>query len=310
MKRRWVEFDILRSFAVIWIIAIWHFSNYFSPNSCFGNIVNESSCITMTKVMLSLFMFLSGLFTNTVFSNGKDIKSYYIKKAKRFYPLYAVATFTLYFTTIPETIVFYDSPLQLILSLFGLATLFHQAPSTLWFMDMLLFLILITPFLMWKSNKWIKAIKMILLCCIAYILCMRLGCMDSRYVLYMPFYMMGLYITPNEFLNISTKFGVLSIAFAIFLLLLGKHHFVLDIIANLFLIIFGGAIASLLCRFVVGTKFRHVVKLISYSSMCAYFFHRQLYALGIISHLPIYFIPILVFVISYYIQVIYDRAVK
>lgn len=310
MKQRLIEFDIMRSLAVIWIIAIWHFSNYFPPSSCFGSIINESNCITMTKVMLSLFMFLSGLFTNTTFSNGEDVKSYYIKKAKRFYPLYAVASITLYFTTVPNSIVFYDSSLQLILSLFGLATVFRQAPSTLWFMDMLLFLILITPFLMWKAYKWIKAIKMILLYCIVYILCMRLGCIDSRYVYYMPFYMMGLYITTNDFLNISTKFGVLSIAFAVLLLLLGKHHFVLDIMANLFLIIGGGQFASLLSRFVVKSRCRHVVKWISYSSMCAYFFHRQLYALGIISSLPIYLIPVLVFIISYYIQVVYDRIVK
>lgn len=310
MKQRLIEFDIMRSLAVIWIISIWHFSNYFSSSSCFGNIVNESNCIIMTEVMLSLFMFLSGLFTNTTFSSGEDVKSYYIKKAKRFYPLYAVASITLYFTTIPGSIVFYDSPLQLILGLLGLATLSHHAPSTLWFMDMLLFLILITPFLMWKCNKWIKTIKMILLYCITYILCMKLGCIDFRYVYYMPFYMMGLCITPDNFLNISTKFGTPSIIFAILLLLLGKHHFVLDIIVNLFLIIGGVSIASLLSRFVVGTKSHHVVKLISYSSMCAYFFHRQLYALGIISYLPIYFIPILVFIVSYYIQVIYDRVVK
>lgn len=310
MKQRLIEFDIMRSFAVIWIIAIWHFSNYFSSSSYFGSIVNESSYITMTKVMLSLFMFLSGLFTNTTFFNGEDVKSYYVKKAKRFYPLYAVAAFTLYFTAIPKSIIFYDSPLQLILSLFGLATLFHQAPSTLWFMDMLLFLILITPFLMWKSNKWIKVIKMAFLYCIVYILCMKLGNIDFRYVYYMPFYMMGLYIDPNNFLNISTKFGIHSIVFAIFLLLLGKHHFVLEIIVNLLLIIGSASILSLLSRFVVGAKFRYVVKWISYSSMCAYFFHRQLYALGIISHLPIYFVPILVFAISYYIQVIYDRVIK
>jgi len=133
---------------------------------------------------------------------------------------------------------------------------------------------------------------------------------DFRYVYYMPFYMMGLYIDPNNFLNISTKFGIHSIVFAIFLLLLGKHHFVLEIIVNLLLIIGSASILSLLSRFVVGAKFRYVVKWISYSSMCAYFFHRQLYALGIISHLPIYFVPILVFAISYYIQVIYDRVIK
>lgn len=310
MQRRLIEFDIMRSFAVIWIIAIWHFSNYFSPSSCFGNIVNESNCISMTKVMLSLFMFLSGLFTNAIFSNIEDVKSYYLKKAKRFYPLYAIASITLYFTTIPNSIVFYSSPLQLILSLFGLATLCHQAPSTLWFMDMLLFLIIITPFLMWKSNKWIKVIKMVLLYCIIYILCMKLGRIDSRYVHYMPFYMMGLFITPNNFLKISTKLGVLSITFAILFFLFGKHHFVLDIIGNLLIIFVGGCIASLLSRFVVGSKCRHVVKWISYSSMCAYFFHRQLYALGIISNLSIYFIPILVFIMSYYIQVIYDRIIK
>lgn len=65
MKKRIIEIDMLRSIAVIWIVAIWHFTNYCASSSfmvqCF---FYNRQCGDFTILMLSLFMFMSGLFTN------------------------------------------------------------------------------------------------------------------------------------------------------------------------------------------------------------------------------------------------------
>lgn len=238
--KRILEYDILRSLAVMWIVAVWHFANYFSTDSLFGGITNDDICRTITYVMLSLFMFLSGLFTNTRFEKKEDVKEYYLKKAKRFYPLYVLAALSLYITTIPHNISFYSSPTQLIMSMFGIATLLNRAPSTLWFMDMLLFLILITPMLAWKFNKKRGAILMLVIYALMYVAGRKMNMIDSRFVNYAPFYFMGLLLTPKGFLVFCQKYGIKCLLLALLILFVGKHHFLFDMVIYALFII-GGA---------------------------------------------------------------------
>lgn len=237
--KRIIEFDIMRSLAVIWIIAIWHFSNYFDSNSSFGQIVNIELCQRITFIMLSLFMFMTGLFTNGERKEKGDIGRYYKKKIKRFYPLYVVASITLYVTTIPSSVTFYSSPLQLLLSLFGLASFFGQAPSTLWFMDMLLFFIIITPLIICPRFNRIRIAIMVFIYLAIYIMSRKASIVDSRFVQYMPFYLGGLLLTPTNFLNYANKYGYHAIVVLAFVLILPFQHIFLDM-AKYALAIFGG----------------------------------------------------------------------
>lgn len=231
MKKRILELDILRSFAVIWIIAVWHFSNYYSFTSSFGQIINNEICKNITFIMLSLFMFLSGLLTNlSKIVDKESVRRYYQKKVKRFYPLYMIAAITLYFTTIPSSMSFYNGFLQLALSLLGIATLSNNAPSTLWFMDVLLFFIIITPLFGFARNKVYRILLMAVAYILIYILSRKVNIVDARYIRYMPFYLLGLLLTPEKFLDIANKYGTLAIILAAFLkCLLPAHHIFLDI---------------------------------------------------------------------------------
>lgn len=242
MKTRILEFDILRSIAVIWIIAVWHFSNYFSSTSSFGQIINNEICKNITFIMLSLFMFLSGLFTNLdKIVDKESVRRYYMKKVKRFYPLYMIAAVTLYFTTFPSLMSFYTGPSQLFLSLLGIATLTNNAPSTLWFMDMLLFFILITPLFGCKRTVKYRMLLMIISYVLFYFLSRKTNIIDTRFVRYMPFYMLGLLFTPYKFLEVSNKYGLFAFVLAVLLkCLLPIHHIFLDIVF-FSLCIFGGA---------------------------------------------------------------------
>lgn len=308
--KRILEFDILRSLAVIWIIAIWHFVNYFSKDSVIGGITNNECCRTVTYIMLSLFMFLSGMFTNTKFESLNDVKGYYLKKAKRFYPLYVLATVTLYFTIPPNDMAFYSSPTQMILSLFGVASLLNQAPSTLWFMDMLLFFIIITPALTWKNNKVRKNAVMCILFVTIYIASRKMGMIDSRFVRYTPFYLIGLLMTPKAFLILCKKYGLMSFILAILMSFFGNHHILFDIAMCAFWIIWGGKVVTFISHYVDNLIMIKIIEAISYSSMCAYFFHRQIYGLGTMFGLNIFIIPILIFSLSYYIQKLYNLILK
>lgn len=312
MKKRILEFDILRSLAVIWIIAVWHFSNYFSSLSSFGQIINNEVCKNITFVMLSLFMFLSGLFINlNKIVDKETVRRFYLKKIKRFYPLYIIAAIALYFTTVPSSISFYTEPSQLFLSLFGIATLFNKAPSTLWFMDMLLFFIVITPLFCCTKSKIFRILLMAVIYVLIYILSRKANIVDARYVRYVPFYMMGLLFTPDKFLEIANKFGLLAILLAVLLMsLLPVQHIFLDMCQFVFCIFGGGKLAILYCKSVHLLGLNKIIAFVSYSSMCAYFFHRQLYAIGVFLGLPILILPLVVFCLSYYVQILYDRIVK
>lgn len=313
MKKRILEFDILRSLAVVWIIAVWHFSNYYSSASSFGQIVNNNICRDVTYIMLSLFMFLSGVFTNSDDIISKEsIKAYYLKKIKRFYPLYVMAAITLYITTFPSFMSFYSDKQQLLLSLLGMASLFKQAPSTLWFMDMLLLFILITPLLVYKYKKYsfFRIIVMVFLYGLFFVLSKKANVVDARFIRYMPFYMIGLLLTPTKFLDLANKYGWIAFILSVLIMLLPFHHLFLDMLGYCSFIFWGGKVTLLYCKYLGNSIVGKIASFISYSSMCAYFFHRQLYATEILIGLPLWLMPIIVFLLSYSVQKAYDNLIK
>lgn len=313
MKKKILEFDILRSIAVVWIIAVWHFSNYYSSTSSFGQIVNNNICRDVTYIMLSLFMLLSGVLTNSCNIAGKEsIKAYYLKKIKRFYPLYVIAAITLFFTTIPSFVSFYSGYQQLFLSLFGMASLYKQAPSTLWFMDMLLLFIMVTPLLVYKykTHSFFRIILMVFLYGMFFVLSKKTNIVDTRFIRYMPFYMIGLLLTPAKFLDLANKYGWVAFILAILIRLLPFHHLFSEMLGYCLIIFWGGKMALLYCKYLNSPIVGNIISFISYSSMCAYFFHRQLYAMGILIGLPLFLLPIIVFLLSYCVQKTYDSIMK
>lgn len=217
-----------------------------------------------------------------------------------------ISVMTLYFTSIPSHITFYSDINQILFSLVGLATLTNHAPSTLWFMDLLLFFIIVTPVL-FTSNKrkwWFVFILYGLLCCL-----FKLHYIDLRVVLYMPFYFIGLSISPDKYLEVCKKYGLTSLIFAALIFMIPYRNVFITTLQNLLLIMVCEKITIVVCT----SRFhKNVIKMISffaYSSMCAYFFHRQIYAIGIYLSLPVYILPIVIFILSYTIQKIYDTIV-
>lgn len=308
MKPRFLEFDLLRSVAVLWIVAIWHLTNYCEPSSFFyQGIVYSKSCREFTLIMLSLFMFMSGLFTKIHCENLiKETKAFYIKKFLRFYPLYIISAISLYF--IPKYITsmtFFSTVKSLHLSFFGFANLWNLAPATLWFMDLLLFMILLTPLTFLKSNK--KWLLILSIYGILYLTHKIFNLLDYRVLMYMPFYFLGIYLTPSQFLEYCKKYGFYFLILGIILMLIPTKILIVKLISRLLFIIAIGKVASTIVEYCKSNKIWTLLSIISYSSMCAYFFHRQIYSIGLEFSIPLSVLPFLIFIISYFIQKAYDK---
>lgn len=306
---RILTFDVARSICMIWIVCFWHISNYilYAP---FGNYVFHSEiCAQFTKCVLACFFFLSGLFSNKfTIKNKYNIFIFYKHKLIRFYPLYVVSIITILFANYPPVLKFYDKGLlQIILSFFGLSSFFNVAPSTLWFMDLLLFYILLTPILL--QNGKIRKIKIILFISIIFFLVNRYtNYVDSRVVLYFPFYSIGLLFAPDEFMSFLKKNKLLIMSLSLLILSIyhpNRYFQYVYISASIVLIIYLSMAISYICSEYQLSSF--FIQSLSYLCLCAYLFHRQIIKLCLLIGVKIIFIPFIVLMLAYFIQKVYDK---
>jgi len=146
-NNRIIYLDVARSIAVLWIVGYWHLRvycgrDYLTPG------VSFPSDEWITKVILGLFMFISGfLISKYTFDNFKnDCIFFYKKRLSRFYLLYAISVILLY-------IMGYNSlfgRFSLLTSLTMTSTYLLPQPRTLWFFSMIASFYIFTPFILKK----------------------------------------------------------------------------------------------------------------------------------------------------------------
>jgi len=140
-NERIVQLDLAKVIAFIWIVFFWHLVNYLSYDYKFKLVVYNDYGHCITRTMLSLFVFLSGLFLSKyTFLSKVDAYEFYKRRFVRFYPLYVVACITIYFSG-----DYIPSLKQLLFSILGLSGILSPAVGTMWFMSMMMFFYLITP---------------------------------------------------------------------------------------------------------------------------------------------------------------------
>lgn len=145
---------------------------------------------------------------------------------------------------------------------------------------------------------------------------------DNRMAIYFPFYSIGLLFGSQMVKYVLTKRNIIFSLSLILLIVL--YYFNMMFISNDYLYIlyhylvgFWGIISIVsISNYIEKTMWKRILpifSLISYASMMAYMFHREIY--GIIKmfvfpdNFPMWFIPIaiiIVFLISYYMQKAYD----
>lgn len=322
-KNRDLTFDIVRALCILDIVCLLHLSNYIDTN--FAPRGFWTSISYASQIILGTFAFISGYFLKKYkIETFSDIKRFYINRVKRFWILYFIASLTLYLASSFAGQPWYPSIPNFVLSLFGLTIFFQPLPATLWYMVMIMFFYMITPiFLCLQDLK--KRSLLLLAFYVAFITISFWDLVDKRVVDYFPMYALGL-ITTEKVINLLKKklmWTTLASCLLLFISFYLKG-------TNLGFILFCASGSILILIFAELISKSNIIKstasYISYSSLNMYFFHRHFF-LGFLilwyggssnnireATFPVWFAYLIVcpcIIIScYYIQKIYDKAVK
>lgn len=314
LEKRNLTFDFCRAICIIYIVAFWHLQNYF-PLVDFSNEITKK----ITTGVLTSFAFLSGLFLGK-----KDIPplTFYFNRFKRFYILF-------FFSVIP---LFFNFDLKSILFLiFGLGSFKNPPVPTLWYMSMLVMFYALVPFICYnflkhRKNDFNTKLLIIVLLNISLYLYSIFFYIDKRILLLFIFFCLGL-ITSFQFLKkmfgSQRCFAKISNNLLLFLLsicFLGGcilNHIKSDFLFSLFFLVFLISISEYL-KLLNIKILNYVVTQIVYASLCAYLYHRVIYKIFKFLFLEetsniMWYGPIMVFlcfIISFYIQYLYDIVLK
>lgn len=311
MNKRVAFFDCARSLCMLFIVAYWHIYAHFSTPADIPAPWGGS----LSRGVLASFFFISAYFLGKKpVTSVRDALSFYKKRLLRFYPLYFLSATSLLLVHYLFKVDYISSFRQYILSLFGLSCFFTPAPKTIWFVSMLIPFYLVTPLINAFRRVWQKAV-----CCILIFMAMwGMGLcgipVDSRLALYFPVYSAGIILGSCISISERPRPSVLAGGFLLFcagVLLFGRtgrfiwHYPVMagfiPFIIEAGKLLSGPALLSRVFRF------------ISYGSMAAYLFHRQLLGIPLVlmGQLPVWFFYLIILpvilIVSWFIQFIYDR---
>lgn len=310
MTKHFMPLDLVRVFCVFYIIGIWHFNSYISPSYAFS----DTTLIVLhrlTEVVLGTFTFLSGFFlAKYQFNGGADVKHFFYQRFKRFFLLLLLSVMTylsLHWISVQESL----------LIMTGTLLFFDHHVSTLWFFSMLILFYLLTPVLQFKyTNKYMGS-GLFLFIFVCFIILSIFYHIDNRLILYFPCYYIGL-ITPNNIIvkinNIRPLLWTLLSLTAFFFI----HLYTQIELFCFFIVLSGIAFVLSISMVVYHKQMDQLIQFLAQSSMVAYLFHRQIFGAGKmlcegvlgIEYIPLYYaisLLILTFVVSYYIQILYNK---
>ena len=274
--------------------------------------VQNNWTYNVTIGVLTMFVFVSGIFLGKQVAGTKAVLQFYTKRLIRIYPLFFLSAVTMQ----PLAGISLNNK---ILSLTGLSSFFGSSPSTLWFVIMLFFFYFITPILVFKDTYryriTISIGMLLIICLLKYI---AFSNMDIRILMYLPFYMFAIIygnVIKKGFKNTVLPWISLSIFICISI---GVNASELS--SELFTILFTWLSGSLFIYGVIGVCqqiFRGcnstLLNKLGYSSFCMYLFHRQFWYnlvkwVNVDNNMIIVYavyVPLLC-VLSYFIQSGYD----
>lgn len=309
-----LSIDMIRALSIIYVIVILHISDYTQLYNMEGIFVY---CIT--SAAMGAFMFISGFLLKRKYeiTGMSNVGCFFRRRFFRIIPLYLLAVF--YFVLIG------DMPwLRVLVSVIGLSAFMQPMTNTLWFVEMIWLFYLLYPIL-WSE----KVDKILFKSTLVYLLFLlfdkSVSSVDVRFFYYFPCFALGLVLPSQTFERYKKSWRLTSVALSFFLLL----AFALDRgessgIAYCILIAIVSVLGMAVITFVSNMLSKNVrgggILFVSYVSMAAYMFHRQiLYMIyhiywpedGVWRLLYLLFVclPIIVLV-SYIIQKVYDKLLS
>lgn len=310
--------DNTRAFCMIWIVAIWHLADYCNVS------INSAIAQSVTYGVLGAFTFLSGMMlSRNKINTPKDALMFYKKRLLRIYPLFAIACTSMYILYVIWNVQLISGLKQYLFTMIGLSSFVSPTPGTIWYIGMLLLFYAFTPLLLFNcgSRSRLVIIKGIVLEVI--FVCLYIShiiSVDERLLFMFPVYTMGLYVgiaTNNEITFSILRLVVCAGAFVVLAFfsdnVWAQHILIKIVYIEIMMMVF----IDFLLQVGKGTPsvFARLLKEISYSSFCAYLFHRQIYGvmskiLGTFSIIEAVISFLLVIVVSYLIQFSYDYLLR
>lgn len=298
----------------MYIVGYWHLFNYTNAFPHYFNFITYN----LTLIVLAVFVFISGFLVSGSPNAEHENKTlvFYQRKLLRIFPLYLVALIVFYVFGINNEIV-------TLKAVFLTSMLFKPAPTTLWFITMIMLFFALVPLLIHAS----KNLKLFLLVSILFILFFALmeflfNSVDHRIFIYFPIFCYGIYYSRSErmFSGKQLKFilGVCLIAM-LGMTIQNKPEWLVTI--NECIVASTGAILVFTFARNRAKKFvpNKLILIASFSSFSMYLFHRPLYEVlknvyfpadGMWQILYLYFCLVIIVLVSWWIQFVYDRCLK
>ncbi len=272
-KERIFFFDCSRFICILWIVLFWHGKSYISD---FSLDLSSDFLNDMTYGALCTFVFLSGFF------NGKkqiesitDLRDFYKRRFIKLYIPYFISLSMMLIMHYIWDVGYVLDLKQYLLSLFGLSLIIRPAPSTIWFVGLLILYYVITPIIIWTKHNRLLTSFCVYLLLIVFREIMELQgvIIDSRIILYFPFYSIGLCYGEEISKKIHGFATLSALAYIIIAEHLGLRNGIYEYLLDFSFIIMILQIGKILSN-ALPTK---ILSLLGVLSMDLYLFHRQFY---------------------------------
>lgn len=315
-NNRIIYLDTARVLSMLWIVAALHLMSSVEGQPVFTS--KNSNCITISA--LATFTFLSGFFLSNRVKNKNDVIPFYLRRLQRFYPLYFISCISMLFARIFSGNQAMMSIRQLILSLFGLATVVGPSPITLWYFSMLILFYLITPFIS-LSDKHVSNIIWLIAPLSLFVLSTLVLNGDTRMIIYYPIYYISIVIGKNhkeEIIQakVDKKFLLVDILLLFISIVVYNivDNRIYSILSQMFISLFSIPLVLYISKQISNGFVGPIISVLSYSSLCVYLFHSQVYwmlevLVGKFSWGFAYGVAIpSVLIVGWVIQKVYDRT--
>lgn len=271
INQRIFGFDVARVFSILFIVAVYHVLGY-------AGVYGRNPLVrTFTYASLCIFTFISSflLTTRYKFESKEEILAFYKKRVLRFYPLFFLASVSLYLLGV-------NSGMNTLKGLLGISPFFKPHPLTMWYCAMLISLYLLTPFL--AIGGWKRSIlKFLLVMGVIAAVDIAFDSVVPRTYWYYLVYFVGIIV--GQYWGEGFLFFLRRYWIVVFLVFLFLAVLTLATRSNALKYVNSGvgmfALLSLYLRLGDVCENHDLLKKpilwISYASMCMYLFHRQIF---------------------------------
>lgn len=285
------RFDVVRVVCMTYLVAYFHLYGYVYTVNKMAIVYSASTSIA--HACLGLFTFVSGYLLGRKYCFGQkgntDVWFFYRKRILRIVPLFVVASIALW-------LIGFNTASATLNGLICISPFVDPKPLTLYYIPVILWCYLVTPFVSRLGLKW-RVYSSLFLFGLLLIARLMFPSIDNRFVFDVFFYFIGVVSAPYFDWRFKFSYGtvVKSSIILIFMFLAVSFIIYDSFIYNSFCQMFLGAAGVFVILFICeavsrrlfdghenrGNGFKtlacQMVGFVSYASMACYMFHRFFY---------------------------------